>query len=241
MKCLLRLHTTGRNVPGSSAAMRAAPLALFYYDDRQALLEKTVECSRVTHTHPAAIAGALVSVFSIAYCLTHEELDRQKYLDELAAVASEYDSELGQRLLNLEEILSLPEEEAVKTLLSDSNVIGSPITDIIPTAIYAFLKYPDDFEQAVLLCVNAGWDTDTMAAIVGNTSGAWNGLQGIPQHWVDKLERGYKGRDYIIALAQSLLERQSRIEPKNALVDYVADWWRNTGFIFNMLTRKPLW
>ncbi|MCI0713086.1 MAG: ADP-ribosylglycohydrolase family protein [Chloroflexi bacterium] len=241
MKCLLGLRNTGRNVPGSSAAMRAAPLALFYYDDRPALLEKTVECSRVTHTHPAAIAGALVSVFSIAYCLAHTEFDRQAYLRELTDIAGEYDSELRQKLLSLEEMLAWPEEEVLKKLLSASKVIGSPITDIIPTAIYAFLKYPDDFEQTVLFCVNAGWDTDTMAAIVGNTSGAWNGLQGIPQRWVDRLERGYKGRDYIISLAQSLFERQSRIEPKNLLVDYIADWWRNTGFIFNMLTRKPMW
>jgi len=138
-------------------------------------------------------------------------------------------------------MLSWPDEEALKRLLSHSVVLGSPITDIIPTAIYAFLKYPDDFEQAVLFCVNAGWDTDTMAAIAGNTSGAWNGLRGIPQRWVENLERGYKGRDYIIMLAQSLFERQSRIEPKNALLDYLADWRRNVGFLFNLLTRKPLW
>lgn len=241
MKCLLGLRNTGRNVPGSSGTMRAAPLALFYYADRQALLAKTVECCRVTHIHPSAIAGALVSVFSIAYCLTHTEFRRQDYLAELADVASEYDPALGQSLLNLEEMLSWPEEEVLKKLLSNSNVMGSPITDIIPTAIYAFLKYPDDFEQAVLFCVNAGWDTDTMAAIVGNTSGAWNGLQGIPQRWVDKLERGYKGRDYIVTLAQSLFERQSLVEPKNAFVDYIADWWHNVGFLFNMLMRKPLW
>jgi ABC-type multidrug transport system permease subunit len=78
------------------------------------------------------------------------------------------------------------------------------------------------------------------AAIAGNTSGAWNGRQGIPKRWLDNLERGYKGRNYIITLAQSLFDHQSHIEPMNAFVDYLADWWRNIGFIFNMLTRKPM-
>jgi len=86
LKCLLRLQNTGRDVPGSSGAMRAAPLALFYYDDREALFAKTVECCKVTHTHPSAIAGALVSVFSIAYCLTHTQLNRRAYLGELVDV-----------------------------------------------------------------------------------------------------------------------------------------------------------
>src|SRR5262249_26792727 len=156
-KCLLGLRNTGRDVPGSSGAMRAAPLALFYYDDYKALLAQTVECCRVTHTHPSAIAGALVSVCSIAYCLTHVQFSRQAYLAELADVASRYDTQLAQSLLSLEELLSQPDEEVLKRLLSHSNVIGSPITDIILTAIYAFLKYQDDFEQAVLFCVNAGW------------------------------------------------------------------------------------
>ena len=177
------MRNTGRHVPGSSGAMRAAPLALFYFDDRETLLAKTVECCHVTHTHPSAIAGALVSVFSVAYCLNHTEFNQQEYLAELADVGSQYDEELGQNLLDLEAMLSWSEEAVLEKLLSNSKAVGSPITDIIPTAIYAFLKYPDDFEQAVLFCVNAGWDTDTMAAIVGNTSGAWNGLQGIPQRW----------------------------------------------------------
>ena len=241
LKCLLGLSNTGRDVPGSSGAMRAAPLALCYYNDRQTLLAKTVECSQATHIHPSAIAGTLMSEFSIAYCLTHTQLNKQAYLAELTDVASEYDKELGQRLLSLEEMLDWSEEEVLQELLKNSNVIGSPITDIIPTAIYAFLKYPEDFEQCVLFCVNAGWDTDTMATIAVNTSGAWNGLQGIPPHWVEKLERGYKGRDYIITLARSLYEHQSFIEPRNVLVDYMNDWWRNVGFLFNMLTRKQLW
>ncbi len=96
--------------------MRAAPLALFYYDDRDALFDKTVECCKVTHSHPCAIAGALVSVFSIAYCLNHTLLDKQAYLNELANIIDPFDKKLSKRLLNLTDLLSWPEEDVIKEL-----------------------------------------------------------------------------------------------------------------------------
>lgn len=161
LKCLLGFKETGRNEPGSSGAMRTAPLALFYYDDRDTLYEKTIACCEVTHSHPGAIAGALVSAFSIAYCLTHTELDKQAYLNELADIAETFDPKLAKRLLSLPDKLDWPEEEVIKELLKHSSKTRFPIFDIIPTAIYAFLKYPDDYESCVLFCVNAGWDTDT--------------------------------------------------------------------------------
>jgi ADP-ribosyl-[dinitrogen reductase] hydrolase len=241
LKCLVGLQQTGRNVPGSSGAMRAAPLALFYYDDLEALYNHTVECCQVTHVHNSAIAGALVSVFSVAYCLTHKVLNQVEYLTSLADVAKRHDPEISQRLLQLPTFLDKPDDVVMHELLSHSNRFGSPIADIISTAVYAFLKYPEDYERCVLLCVNAGWDTDTMAAIAGNTAGTWHGFRGIPTQWVTSIENGYKGKDYLVALAQSLHERRDSKAKRNVLFDYGADWLRNTAFLFNMLIRKPLW
>ncbi len=124
-------------------------------------------------------------------------------------------------------------------LLKHSRALGSPIGDVILTSVYAFLKYPHDFEQSVLLCVNAGWDTDTMAAINGNLAGAMNGINSIPQGWLAHLENGYKGRDYIIGLAKSLYTGTSQVKKPNPVLDYPADLWRNSCFIANMLVRKP--
>jgi ADP-ribosylglycohydrolase len=241
LKCLAGLERTGANVPGSSAAMRAAPLALFYYADPQALFTATVECATVTHVHPRAIAGALVSVFSIAYCLTHTALDQDAYLGMVAAVAERLDPAFARRLRGLPHLLALPEDRALAELLRHSTKWGSPIDDIIGVSIYAWLKYPDDFAQSMLLCVNAGWDTDTTAAIHGNIAGAWHGRAGIPSRWVEHLENGYKGRDYIIALAQSLYRRRALPLPRPMVLDYGADLWRNWCFLARMLLHKPLW
>jgi ADP-ribosylglycohydrolase len=219
--------------------MRAAPLALFYYRDPDALFQKTVDSCRVTHTHPSAIAGALVSAFSIRYCLTHQELDQQAYLSTLADVAGEYDPDMKQRLVELPDLLHEPVEQVWEALFRHSSALRTPVWDVIPVAIYAFLKHPEDYARCVLFCVNAGWDTDTMAAIAGNTSGAWHGLTGIPQRWVRDLENGYKGRDDIIALGRALYGRNGLPTRRGFLSDYLADWGRNVRFLFELFMRKP--
>lgn len=238
-KCLLGLEQTGVNSLGNGGAMRAAPLGLFYYHDEEELFEHTLECCKITHTNNSAVAGALVSAFSVAYCLTHETLDPHEYLAKIAGVAARVDAEMAERLLALQAMLDWDEEAALQELLKNSRVWGSPVSDTLVTAVYAFLRYPDSLEDSILFCVNAGWDTDTIAAINGNIVGAWNGQQAIPTRWRVKLENGYKGRDYLVALARGLHNKKLQLPKRNPLTDYLADLWRNYCFLFNLMMRKP--
>ncbi|MBA3471570.1 MAG: ADP-ribosylglycohydrolase family protein, partial [Herpetosiphonaceae bacterium] len=145
---------------------------------------------------------------------------------------------MADQIVQLEALLELKDDVALPRLLSQSKVFGSPIEDIIQTSVYGFIKSAADFEQSVIFCANAGWDTDTMAAINGNIAGAWNGLRAIPDRWLNNLENGYKGRDYLLLLARSL-HSKTPLPRTNALVDYMKDFWRNVGFISNMIVRKP--
>lgn len=239
LKCLLHFKETGYNVPGSSGAMRAAPLGIFYRDNLDQLVAKTVECCKITHTNNSAIAGALTNASSVAYALKHETFDQSEYLTQLCEIVEEFDRNLSNRLQELPEILDQDEDTALGALLTNSSITGSPIGDITLTAVYAFLKFPNDFEKSVLFCVNAGWDTDTMAAINGNIAGAFNGLNCIPERWVERLENGYKGRDYILQLVSHLHDGTPMKKPQPFL-DYLADYARNTAFISSMLIRKPM-
>lgn len=54
----------------NGAAMRIAPLGLFYWFDPPALTAAAVRSSRVTHSHPAAVAGAAGVAHAFAYALT---------------------------------------------------------------------------------------------------------------------------------------------------------------------------
>lgn len=238
-QCVLGRQDTGQHVPGTSGAMRIAPLALAYHTDPDALFEQTVDCCRVTHTHPSAIAGTLLAAFAVAYALNHTTFVQDAFLDYIATPASQFDANLAQQVRGLPELFTLPEDTVFTQLLAHSTVWGSPVADVLLVALFAFLKTPDNFEACVLTCVNAGWDTDTMACICGHISGAWNGLPAIPAHWIANLENGYKGRDYLLGLAQALYDKPAGYKAPHGLLDFLADVGRNGAFQFNLLTRKP--
>lgn len=50
--------------------------------------------------------------------------------------------------------------------------------------------------------ISLGDDTDTIASMTGVISGAWLGIEAIPEEWMEKLEN----RDYIEGLAFRLWE-----------------------------------
>ncbi|HSH02430.1 MAG TPA: ADP-ribosylglycohydrolase family protein [Anaerolineae bacterium] len=248
LKSLLGMKETGRHVPGSSGAMRAAPLGLWYYDDLEALFRETVACCRVTHTHPSAIAGALVATFSVAYLLRAEKINWADYIAFVGEPVGRVDAEMVMALQALPAYFEADEQEAVGHLLANSRVMGSPILDIVRTAVYAFwhiahidtrAEREDGYRNSVLFAVNAGWDTDTMAAIGGNIAGAWYGRAGLPEKWVAELENGYKGRDYLVLLAESLYARED-LRPKVAgWRDYLADYRHHLGFLYALFRYKP--
>lgn len=59
--------------------------------------------------------------------------------------------------------------------------------EAVPSAL-AILKLTEgDFKRGVIYSGNFGRDADTISAIVGAISGAMNGMESIPQHWVEKV------------------------------------------------------
>lgn len=240
LKCLLGLKDTGYDVPGSSGAMRIAPIGLRYFVNEDELRSRTIECCQVTHTNASAIAGALVTSFSVAYAMTDETFDLPRYLSIISTEAGRFDMDLEKRLRSLPDLLEIPEETALKELLRNSSMTGSPIGDIVATAIYAFIKYHADFSASVQFCVNAGWDTDTMAAINGAICGAWNGLSAIPSRYIDNLENGYKGRDHILNLADRIYRKDFGATRTNPLIDLLLDYGHNTALLSHMFLSKPM-
>jgi poly(ADP-ribose) glycohydrolase ARH3 len=74
----------------------------------------------------------------------------------------------------------------------------------MPPAIGAFV-FTGSFRDAVVLAVNLGGDTDTIGAMAGAIAGAYYGHSNIPLEWLDPLENGTKGRDYVIKCVKNLL------------------------------------
>lgn len=62
------------------------------------------------------------------------------------------------------------------------------VVDSLTIAIYSLLHTPN-YEDAVKMAVNFGYDTDTNAAITGSIAGAMYGREQIPARWLNALKK----------------------------------------------------
>jgi poly(ADP-ribose) glycohydrolase ARH3 len=197
---------TGTDSWGNGAAMRIAPLGVVFCGSPD--LEAHAEtCARITHTHANAVAGAVVQAVAVGEAvrrgLLFIERDKQDFQDILVEAASGYGEAMVrplERLANLR--LGEDPESKAATLRSrfpcDVSAVGS-----VPAAVASFLA-ADDFEEAVVVAVNAGGDTDTVGAMAGALAGAYFGASSIPADLLAGLAEEDKGRAYVESLGERL-------------------------------------
>jgi hypothetical protein len=79
------------------------------------------------------------------------------------------------------------------------------VIDSLEAALWAFAK-GRDFAEGMLLAVNLGEDADTVGAIYGQLAGAYYGLSGIPQPWLEQLHE----REQLLQVAEALIQFSRR-------------------------------
>lgn len=186
---------------GNGSAMRIAPIAVFYHNDFTMLREVAYRSSQITHSHVLGKEGAALQAYAIALAVALEAgkaFESQQFLGRLG--------ELIQHETYQEKL------ESVTALLLDADRFKAKVVaglgnsveafNSVPTAIYSFLSHPDSFQDAILFAVSLGGDTDTIAAMTGAISGAYLGVEAVPNKWRLKLEN----REYIEELASVLFD-----------------------------------
>lgn len=180
---------------GNGAAMRVAPVGLFFRDEPRRLWEQARLSALPTHLHPLGIEGAQLLALAVALCSRAERFDRGAFFEELLAACAteEYRGKL---------------EAAARVRAPDGLIgLGNRIEALhsVPAAIASFALTPESFEETVSNVIFLGGDTDTLAAMAGALSGAYLGSGRLPRRLVDLLETSPKGRDYLRQLARQLL------------------------------------
>ncbi len=179
---------------GNGAAMRAAPVGLLFCHDLAKVAEQARLSALPTHRHPLGIEGAELFALAVALAAEGPPLRRGRFYRELEARCTSEEFHWQVRA-------------ASKLRRGDSlGFLGSslPAHRSVVTAIACFTTSPDSFEEAVTSAVALGDDTDTLAAMAGALVGAHLGLGGVPARWVNRLERGPRGVDYLRELAARL-------------------------------------
>lgn len=196
----------GQGSFGNGAAMRIAPLGLFFYDAPD-LYDKARRSARVTHAHPIGIDGAAVLARAVARAVgldPQEPFPLQLFCEELVDFART--SEMRDKMQSVHRLLAQG-----TTPLASARHLGRSVAvhESLPFALYAFLRHPTSFEDCLFCASLHGGDCDTLGAMACSMSGAYLGIDAIPRDWRAKLEN----RQKIESLAIQLAETRARVGP----------------------------
>ena len=198
---------------GNGAAMRIAPIAIFYYNNHLMLRTIAAEASLITHAHLLGREGAVLQAYTIAQAIQvkpQDSLDTFHFLQKLINFIT---PEARVYKKKLELIGKLIDENPDPEIIINQLGHDSSAPNSVPTAIYCFLSHSHSFQEALVYAVDLGGDTDTIAAMTGAISGAYHGKKGIPTQWMRDLENEGKGRDYIEQLAIDLWKLKVNYHP----------------------------
>ncbi len=222
---------TGQASAGIGAAMRIAPLALYFVDEPEAMHESVLSASLMTHRDVRSIAGALAVANAVRRLAAGADRD-PSFLFRVAGdvargearVAAEcagsvdsieaHGRSLSQAIARTEPLLDIPRERALTALAEEANRHGAEPTckratmgfppACIPACFYLLLT-TDSFEEALTEVINLGGDADSTGAILGALAGAHFGAEAIPARWLD----GLQNREGIEARALALARRST--------------------------------
>jgi poly(ADP-ribose) glycohydrolase ARH3 len=191
----------GEGSRGNGAAMRIAPVAVWFREDPERLVGEAVRSAQVTHAHPVGVDAALVQATAIGAALRGEDI-------LATAFKSAQTKELRAGVEEVGALLVEPRDPAAVDARLGSS---SDARESVCAAIYSALAHPT-FEAAVRFAVRLGGDTDTIAAMTGAISGARHGASAIPRRWLDALEDRDRGRTHVEELAARLAATRTRSE-----------------------------
>ena len=208
---------------GNGTAMRVSPIGLFYCKDPKALEHAAIRSSIITHSHPAASVGALITAKAIAYLIDKNPNTRfpiDDFFEYIIAPLVNSNDPVWQEFLTilytLKENLDIPIEAGlikfsqigVKSPFFIEEYLGKAFVhpyaiSTVACAIFIFLKCLTSFEECVFELATAGGDSDTVAAIGGSLAGSYFGSKYIPEELVNLISDSQK----IIEISENLYKK----------------------------------
>lgn len=171
---------------GNGSLMRLAPVPMFFFPDRDAMIFYAGESSRTTHGSQACIDAC--RLFASILFNAFSGMDKERVLFD-------HDMNIVQSPA-IREIAGGAYRDKTEDRIQGSGYVVKSME----AALWCFYT-TDSFREAVLKAANLGDDADTTAAICGQISGAFNGTPNIPAPWLQHLAL----KDEIMKMAADLL------------------------------------
>jgi ADP-ribosyl-[dinitrogen reductase] hydrolase len=192
----------GEHAAGNGVAMRIAPLGLIHSVGRfnpEVFVREVMRAALITHANPEAINGGVAIAYGVRLQITGE-VPPDVLAEEVCSFIDEDEVSRRIRAAGMLARPGLSRESHVENLQR----IGTSgyVADSVGAAFYCATVAGNDLRAAIELAVNAGGDTDTVAAMAGALVGAHAGASTFPLDLVE----GLAGRAYILVAGPSLYE-----------------------------------
>ena len=169
---------------GNGAAMRAAPIGGFFFEDPKRAAEQAKLSAVVTHSHLEGRAGAMAVAVAAAVAASRACPTGRQFLEEVIPFVPE--SITKTRLELATQIPSDALREAMRKLGTGMEVSAQ---DTVPFCLWSAAYHLDNFEAALWWTAKGLGDVDTTCAIVGGIVGL--SASEIPARWLARREPLY--------------------------------------------------
>ncbi|MFH2075471.1 MAG: ADP-ribosylglycohydrolase family protein [Pseudomonadota bacterium] len=192
------VHWSESGVPdskGCGSAMRVAPIGYLYQSDPEKLKTVARASGICTHGHRTAVAASVGAVYLVKLVL--DDCPPERMIDELLQFTNGMSKEFDDAILKVKDCLYWGDEEKALKYLGEG-WIGE---EAVALSLYCFLRYPDDYTKVVIRGANTNGDSDSIACIAGGISGAYLGIDAIPEKWMAGIEKAAYLNDLATRLA----------------------------------------
>lgn len=196
---------------GNGTAMRAAPVGLMHPRDNKALTKAARDQSWITHHDDRCTAGSIAIAKATAMAAQAESIDAVAFVNDIAALMEPHHEHFASLMQKIPTWLELPPERAVAhvNMASYSGEedhfwpgISPYVVPSVLWSVYAFLRAPASYWDAIAVAIGVGGDVDTIGAMTGAISGAYLGIDALPpvlSHLVH--DHGHWGYDELCSLS----------------------------------------
>jgi len=173
------------NSSSYGAAARCAAIGMYFHKEPKKAFQLGCECGAITHGHSDGFIPAGFISHLMALIFRGEELE-SAVIESLTLLKRHKNCGAAYEAVSRAVFLAGSDIDAGDSMKE----LGSGWTgdEAIALAVYCALKYPYDFEKAILLAVNQDGNSSGTAAICGNILGGYSGSLEIPFSWIADIE-----------------------------------------------------
>jgi ADP-ribosylglycohydrolase len=185
---------------GNGSLMRTGPIALAYLNDVSGLEAAARNVSKLTHFNPVAQEACVIWTKAVRHAVLYGNTEGLALaVDDLGPEPRNYWAEILRKA-----------EKEPPAYFSRNGWVVEALQVAWSAIVRTEVGSPERYLEAIELCIRAGYDTDTTAAICGSLVGAVVGESNIPEHLKNQIHGwpGYRVSD-LNDIAYSLVSRSA--------------------------------